>query len=70
MIIENKISTGTAVLGEIKRVISGIARIEKPNPESPCSMADAKKMMLPIKTNSISIFCTLKKLIASNFENH
>jgi hypothetical protein len=55
MIIENKISTGTAVLGEIKSVIRGIARMEKPNPESPCSMAETRKMKLPIKINSVSM---------------
>ena len=60
MIIEKKISTGTAVLGEIKSVINGIARMEKPNPESPCNMADAKKMIFPITTNSISIFSILQ----------
>ena len=38
---------GIAVFGEIKSVISGIARIEKPKPVKPCNIADTKKISEP-----------------------
>jgi hypothetical protein len=41
---------GTAVLGDINNVISGTARIEKPNPVNPCKAAEKRKINNPIIT--------------------
>ena len=47
MIIENITRMGTAILGDIKSVMSGTARIEKPKPVNPCSIAAMIKIIEP-----------------------
>jgi len=41
---------GTAVLGEMNNVISGIARMENPKPVRPCKAAEKRKIANPINT--------------------
>jgi hypothetical protein len=38
---------GTEVLGLIINVISGMAKMENPNPDNPCNKAEVKKTTLP-----------------------
>jgi len=55
IIIELSSRIGTATFGEIKRVMSGTARIENPNPVNPCNMAEMMNIKVPIIIRLISI---------------
>ena len=52
MIIENITRMGTAILGDIKSVMSGTARMEKPKPVNPCRIAENRKIREPMIKNS------------------
>jgi hypothetical protein len=54
--MEYNIKIGTAVLGGMNKVISGIAKIENPKPESPCNKPEIKKIAEPISKISRFIF--------------
>ena len=47
---------GTAVLGDMNKVMRGIASIENPKPVSPCRTAEKKKINNPINISWFILF--------------